>query len=127
VGGQAFSGKVCPTYASAIAAGGFVYVSCPFDDRVMALRIDSSRPSFSRAWEAERNGPGGPILAFGALWVIDTSDGSLAALDPKTGRPLFTLPGGGGTPHFVTPAAGTGHVYAALGRRLVAVTAAASA
>ena len=120
VGGQAFAGAVCPTFASAIASGDMVYVTCPEDGRLLALRVDFSRPSFSRAWEVERNAPGAPILAFGALWVIDTGSGSLGALDPRSGHTLFSLPGSGGTPHFVTPAAAGGHVYAALGRRLVA-------
>jgi outer membrane protein assembly factor BamB len=99
-----------------------VYVTCPDDGRLLALRVDAGKPSFSQSWEAHRNAPGAPILAFGAIWVIDTGDGSLGALDPRTGRTLFSLPGGGGTPHFVTPAAASGHVYAALGRRLVAVS-----
>jgi outer membrane protein assembly factor BamB len=126
VGGQAFSGAVCPTYSSAISVGSMVYVACPFDGRLMALRVDAARPSFSQAWQTRRNAPGGPIFAFGALWVIDTGSGTLAALDPQTGKQLFSLAGSGDTPHFVTPAAGTGHVYAARGRRLVAVSASAT-
>jgi outer membrane protein assembly factor BamB len=127
IGGQAFSGEVCPTFAGAIASGDMVYVTCPENGKLMALRVDFGKPSFSQAWQAQRNAPGAPILAFGALWVIDTGDGALAALDPQTGRPLFTLPGAAPTPHFVTPAAASGHVYAALGRRLVSLSAAASA
>jgi len=127
IGGQAFSGPVCPTFASAIASGDVVYVTCPEDGRLLALRVDPGRPAFSQAWQVERNAPGAPILAFGALWVIDTGDGSLAALDPGSGHAMFTLPGAGGTPHFVTPAAAAGHVYAALGRRLVAVSTGTSA
>src|SRR5207302_1082462 len=50
VGGQAFSGPVCPTYSSAIASGGSVFLPCPFDGRLMAVRVDASRPSFSQAW-----------------------------------------------------------------------------
>ncbi|MDQ6742310.1 MAG: PQQ-binding-like beta-propeller repeat protein [Candidatus Dormibacteraeota bacterium] len=123
VGGQAFKGDVCPSFASAIASGDVVFVTCPEDGRLMALRVDAGRPSFSQAWQAQRNAPGAPILAFGALWVIDTGDGSLAALDPGNGNTtLFSLPGHGATPHFVTPAAASGHIYAALGRRLVAVS-----
>lgn len=128
IGGQAFAGEVCPTFASAIASGDMVYVTCPEDGRMQALRVDPGRPSFSRTWEVRRSAPGAPILAFGALWVIDTGNGTLAALDPGSGRTLFSLPGGGGeTPHFVTPAAANGHVYAAIGRRLVSVSTGTSA
>ena len=56
----------------------------------MAVRVDASRPSFSQAWEARRNAPGGPILAFGALWVIDTGDGREHMTDADIDR-LFEL------------------------------------
>jgi outer membrane protein assembly factor BamB len=122
IGGQAFAGDVCPTFASAISSGDVVYVTCPEEGRLQALRVDAGRPSFSRVWDVQRNSPGAPILAFGALWVIDTGDGTLAALDPDSGRTLFAMRGSGETPHFVTPAAASGHLYAAIGRRLVSVS-----
>ena len=86
----------------------------------MAVRVDASKPSFSTAWQVSRGAPGAPILAYGALWVIDTESGSLAALDPQSGRELFKQPGGSAA-HFVTPAAAGSRVYAALNRRLVTV------
>jgi outer membrane protein assembly factor BamB len=121
IGGQAFSGPVCNTYASAIADGPMVYLACPGEGRLMAVRVDASRPSFSPAWRVDGIAPGGPILAYGALWVVDTDGGSLIAVDPQSGRRLFSL-AGGGVVHFVTPAAAGGRVYAVLGRRLRAVT-----
>jgi outer membrane protein assembly factor BamB len=122
IGGQAFSGPACDTFSSAIASGSTVYAACPDQDQLLAVQVDPTRPSFSRRWQAERNAPGAPILAFGALWVIDTGDGTLAALDPQNGRQLSSFPGGSAQ-HFVTPAAAAGHVYAALGRHLLAVRA----
>lgn len=123
IGGQAFAGQVCNTYGSALAEGALVYLPCPLDGRLMAVRVDASKPSFSTAWQVSRGAPGAPILAYGALWLIDTDSGSLAALDGQSGRELFKHPGGGSSPHFVTPAAAGSHVYAALNQRLVAVTA----
>jgi polyvinyl alcohol dehydrogenase (cytochrome) len=122
VGGQAFSGPSCNTFSSALAAGSRVYVACPFDGRLMAFSLDLARPSFSPAWDKNRNAPGGPILAFGLLWVIDTGSGTLAAVDPQSGDERFAaVTGAGSTPHFVTPASDGARVYAALGRRLFAV------
>jgi hypothetical protein len=54
--------------------------------------------------------------------MIDTGDGTLAALDPQSGRQLASFPGGSAQ-HCVTPAAAAGHVYAAVGRHVLAIAA----
>lgn len=118
ISGQAFSRSVCPTFSSSAYAAPFLYLACR--DEVAAVRVDPGASSFSVSWRQRRDAPGGPILAFGALWVIDTGSGTLAALDPADGRTLYSYPGGSAM-HFVTPAAAGSHVYAVLGRKLVAV------
>jgi hypothetical protein len=61
------------------------------------------------------------IVACGRLWTIGTGSGTLYALDRAgSGRQQFSY-AGGSAQHFATPAAASGHVYAALGRKLVAV------
>jgi hypothetical protein len=83
--------------------------------------VDASRPSFSVAWQYSMGSPGGMIVACGSLWTIDTDSGTLYALDRASrGRQRFSF-AGGSAQHFATPAAATGHVYAALGGELVAI------
>jgi outer membrane protein assembly factor BamB len=119
VGGQAYSGAACPSWSSAMYVAPIVYLAC--SGSVTAVRVDASRPSFSVAWEQPLDAPGGTIMACGRLWTIDTGSGTLYALDPDNrGRQQFSYRGGSAR-HFVTPAAATGHVYAALGGKLVAV------
>ena len=96
-----------------------VYLAC--SDSVTALRVDTARPSFSRAWQHSVDAPGGMIVACGRLWTIGTGNGTLYALDRSArGSQQFSYDGGSAQ-HFATPSAATGHVYAALGRKLVAV------
>lgn len=123
IGGQAFAGPACGSYSSGLWARPLVYITC--FGQLLALRVDSARPSFATAWSANLQGPGAPIVAYGALWVVDTASGRLEALDPTTGRPLFPSISGGSAAHFVTLAAGGGYVYAVLGRRLLAAAATA--
>lgn len=118
IGGQVFSRSVCPTFSSSAYAAPFVYLAC--SGEVAAVRVDPDARSFSVSWRQRRDAPGGPILAFGALWVVDTGSGTLAALDPSDGHRLYSYAGGSAM-HFVTPAAAASHVYAVLGRKLVAV------
>lgn len=116
--GEAFSGSACPAYAGTAHAAPMLYLSC--SDEVTAIRVDPAAPSFSVRWRQRRDAPGAPILAYGALWEIDTGTGTLNALDPGDGHQLFRQPGGTAM-HFVTPAAAGGRVFAALGRKLLAV------
>src|SRR5262245_45321079 len=82
IGGQAFEGQACASFSAAPWVAPLVYVACP--DRLLALRVDPSGPSFSIAWSAKLDAPGGPILAGGALWVVETGSGRLQALGPAT-------------------------------------------
>jgi polyvinyl alcohol dehydrogenase (cytochrome) len=118
IGGQAFSSPACPAYGGTAYAAPMLYLSC--SGEVAAVRIDAGKPSFSVRWRQRRDAPGAPILAYGALWVVDTGAGTLNALDPNDGHQLFRQSGGAAM-HFVTPAASGGRVYAALGRKLLAV------
>ena len=120
INGQAFSRSVCSTYGSSAYAAPILYLAC--GGEVVAVRVDPDATSFSVAWRRSRDAPGAPILAFGALWVIDTGSGTLAALDPADGHRLYSSAEGNAM-HFVTPAAAGNHVYAAMGRKLVAVVA----
>jgi outer membrane protein assembly factor BamB len=119
IGGQAFSAPACRSWAGTAYLSPMLYLAC--SGELLAVRVDRSGPAFAVRWRQPRNAPGAPILADGALWVVDTGSGTLAALDPAGGRQLFGYAGGSAA-HFATPAAAGGRVYAVLGRKLVIVT-----
>jgi polyvinyl alcohol dehydrogenase (cytochrome) len=120
VGGQVYAGPACATYGSVVSAGSAVFLSCPDSGQVLKVIVDSAGPSFATSWRRELSQPGGLIVAHGMLWVIDTANGRLVALDPSDGQVRFSM-SGGNAQHFATPAAVKGWVYAALGQRLIGV------
>jgi outer membrane protein assembly factor BamB len=115
VGGQAASGDACPSYAGTAYAAQTLYLACSGELR--AVRADLS---MTVLWRRPLSSPGAPIVADGAVWVVETGTGRLLALDPADGTQRWAYSGDSAM-HFVTPAASGDRVYAALARRLVAV------
>lgn len=118
IGGQASAAAACASYGGTAYTAATLYVSC--SGEVIAVRPDPTGAGFTVRWRRSYDSPGAPIVAGGAVWVVETASGRLVALDPGDGRSRFSSPGGAAA-HFVTPAASGDLVYAALGRRLVAV------
>ena len=122
IGGQAFSAPVCAggggVFGGAAAALPFVYVPCT--SGLVALRVESSAPSFGVAWRSANFSAGPPIVAAGAVWSADPGAGVLYALDAASGRQLAQIQVGE-MMHFATPAATDGLVLVGAGRRLVAL------
>jgi outer membrane protein assembly factor BamB len=118
VGGQAAAAGACASYGGTAYAAGTLFVAC--SGEVLAVRADPSGQGFSIRWRRPYDSPGAPVVASGAVWVVETGSGRLLALDLGDGRQRFSY-AGGSADHFVTPAVSGDLVYAALGRRLVAV------
>ena len=69
VGGQAFTAHVCPNLTNDAAFGGgrlrrnpYIYVPC--NNGLVALKLSSSTPSFSFAWQ-------GPSVSYGGAPMVD--------------------------------------------------------
>jgi len=118
IGGQVATGPACSSFGGTAYAAQTVYVSC--SGEVIAVRVDPSGPGFSVRWRQRLDAPGAPVVADGAVWVVETGSGRLLALDPADGHQRYAYQGGSAV-HFVTPAVSGAHVYAALARRLVAL------
>ena len=119
VGGQLFAGSTgCGTFSGTAWLPPTLYIAC--QGAVEAVTVDLAAPSFKVTWRQPHQRPGAPIVAGGALWVVDTADGQLFALDLATGAARAQL-AVGEVMHFVTPAAAAGLVYVAGDRRLRAV------
>jgi hypothetical protein len=85
----------------------------PCDDGLYALKLagSGSTSTYSTAWTLPGITAGPPIVAAGAVWVIDTSGPTLYALNPTTGAQIASLPIAGSVEHFVTPSEGGGNIY----------------
>ena len=71
-------------------------------------------------WAQPPDAPPSIVVGYGSVFE-EAFDGTLYALDrANQGRQRFSYVGGSAQ-HFATPAAATGHVYAGLGGKLVAI------
>lgn len=119
VGGQRVAAALgCGTWSGSAYQAPDLYLACA--GALVAVHIDPGAAGFSVRWRQSLARPGAPILAYGAVWTIETGSGQLTALDPAGGGVLWSGPIGE-VMHFVTPAAGGGRVFVAGGRRLQAV------
>jgi outer membrane protein assembly factor BamB len=103
-------------FGAAAVSGDAVFV--PTTGALVALTLKADK--LAVAWKAA-GGSGPPIVAAGAVWALGY-DGGLRALDPASGKVLFTAELGNPVSRFVTPAAGAGKIFAPAGSTLVAFT-----
>lgn len=136
-GRQVFSGAA---YWDGGGAGRFILVPtygaqpspCRGSGGVVSIRLGASgsrASNFEVAWCSPSMGrPGAPAVSSsgpnGALvWVVDTGEGVLYALDARTGEELFSSSGPnalGGTHQFITPTVWDGRVYVGAGHEVAA-------
>jgi outer membrane protein assembly factor BamB len=120
IGGEAFSAPVCASGGGAFGGTAerppFVYVPCT--NGLVAVKTGPG-PSFRVAWRGPSFHAGPPILAGGAVWVVDIGSGDLIALDSGTGARMFQAHLGEVT-DFAIPAAGDGLLCVATLNRVVA-------
>ncbi|TMD32377.1 MAG: hypothetical protein E6I95_10810 [Chloroflexi bacterium] len=109
IGGEVYQHQVCNTlsFGANAYANGVIFVPC--QDGVHALNLGTN--SFTAAWNYTGITAGPPIVAAGAVWVINTSGSTLDALSPNTGALIGSQSLAGGVGHFVTPSEGGGNIY----------------
>jgi outer membrane protein assembly factor BamB len=120
VGGQLYTGSICPgqTTGGAAVQLPFVYVSCGIG--IVALRITGD--SFAVNWQSASGSA--PIIAYGSIWTIDIIAAQLLQLDPQSGavRQSYDL-GDGIVAHFITPTAFNGEMVVPAGQQVIAFAA----
>src|SRR2546425_136648 len=75
-------------------------------------------PSFSVSWKGPSFRAGPPIVARGAVWVLDVDSGNLNAFNATDGQAIFSH-SVGSTVRFATPSEGDGRVFVAAGTRIL--------
>jgi outer membrane protein assembly factor BamB len=117
VGGSIASTAACSSgFGTAAVQGTTVYLPC--SDALVALRTDGDK--LVAAWRhAGQSGP--PIVAAGAVWVLD-GDGTLNALDPASGQSRFSTRVAAPVSRFISPAAAGGRLVVPAGTRVSAFT-----
>jgi outer membrane protein assembly factor BamB len=85
--------------------GSIVFVPCP--NGVTAVRVSTTAPYLTQLWTDDDGANGGPVIAGGLVWTIG-GDGAVHGLNPANGHEVTSIPYGGSTNHFPTPAVGDG-------------------
>lgn len=105
--GEVASQSVCqgdPNGGHAVD-GSVVYVPCP--NGVTAIKVSSRAPYMKVLWTDSDGASGAPVIADGLIWTIG-SDDAIHGLDPGDGKAVLSVPYGGSTNHFPTPAVADG-------------------
>jgi polyvinyl alcohol dehydrogenase (cytochrome) len=113
IGGQLFTANVCAggAWGSTAYAAGVVYVPCY--NGLHALSIQGgANPKFISLWNSTNGWAGPAIVAAGAVWSVDITNGTLYAFNPTTGA-LITKMSLSSVEHFTTPSIGGGFVIVA--------------
>ena len=86
--------------------GHHLYVPC--QEHIKEVNVDTVHRSVSLGWSGPSTGAAGPpIIAGGALWSVDWTNGTLYALNASTGATIGTI-ALGSVPHFTSPSAALG-------------------
>ena len=119
IGGQLASTSVCSgggAYGADAVSGSTIYVPCT--GGLVAVRVAGR--SIRVLWRSGAGGPGSPLLAGGRLFE-ETEAGELVALNPANGRVVQSLSLAPPATHFPWVVAVGGTLYAADGKRVVAL------
>jgi hypothetical protein len=109
IGGELFRAKVCDqeSFGASAYSAGYLYVPCR--EGLRGLTVNTSTPSFSRAWVGPGDATGPPIVAGGLVWTHGSN--RLLGLDPTTGVPVVTLNGVNTAYNFSTPSTSGGMLF----------------
>ncbi|MGI5242899.1 PQQ-binding-like beta-propeller repeat protein [Dactylosporangium sp. CA-139066] len=118
IGGQVAQGKACAAFGGAAVAGSTLFLPC--NDGIRAATVNPASGRISLGWHGPDGATGSPILAGGAVWVVDVSAGVLYLLDPADGHQRARLDIGR-APHFASPTVARGHGYVGTLTGVVAV------
>ncbi len=118
IGGEEFHSSVCGgSFGGTAYVSPIVYVPCGAG--LVSLKVDFSNGSFSILWKGPQFGASSPIVAGNALWTIDTGSAMIYALSRDNGTQLYSH-SLGSVPHFATPSAADGYVFAVGGDAIYA-------
>ena len=117
IGGEVSQAYVCPAFGAAAVSGNTVYVPCI--DGPKAVTVDGAG-KITVGWQAALSGGGSPAVGGGAVWAVDTTAGSLSALDPATGLVRQRIPVGA-VPHFASPTLARDRAYVGTMTGVVAI------
>jgi polyvinyl alcohol dehydrogenase (cytochrome) len=119
LGGQRSQTEICKPFGGAAVSGTTLFLPCR--DGIRSATVDPATGTLKPGWHGPSGASGSPVVAGGAVWVVDYDGGVLYLLDPGTGRVRSRLPIGT-APHFASPTVAAGHGYVGTLTGVVSVT-----
>lgn len=119
LGGQRAQAEICKPFGGAAVSGSTVFLPCSDGIRSASLSVDGR--SLHSGWHGPSGAHGSPVVAGGAVWVVDYDGGLLYLLEPASGHVRSRL-AIGQAPHFASPTVAAGHGYVGTLTGVVAVT-----
>jgi polyvinyl alcohol dehydrogenase (cytochrome) len=106
LGGQRSRADLCTPFGGAAVSGDTMFLPCSDGVRAATLR----QGKLHLGWHGPSGATGAPVVAGGAVWVVDYDGGKLYLLDPATGKVRSDL-SIGTAPHFASPTVARGRGY----------------
>jgi polyvinyl alcohol dehydrogenase (cytochrome) len=119
IGGQRGQSEICRAFGGTAVSGTTLFVPCR--DGIRSVTVDPGAGSLRTGWHGPAGAKGSPVVAGGAVWVVDYDGGLLYLLDAGSGKVRSQL-AIGEAPHFASPTVAAGHGYVGTMTGVVSVT-----
>ena len=106
IGGQRGQSEICAAFGGAAVSGTTVFLPC--NDGIRSATLEGG--SLRTGWHGPSGAKGSPVVAGGAVWVVDYNGGVLYALNPGTGAALAQIRVGQ-APNFASPTLSGSRAY----------------
>jgi outer membrane protein assembly factor BamB len=121
VGGAVAQAPICTAFGTAAVNGDKIYEPCS-DTGLTAVAVSLASKRIAILWRGPADAHGSAAIGGGAIWVPDSGDGILYALNPATGAVLRSVALGATLPRFSSVALGAGRAYLGTNSGVVAVS-----
>ncbi len=87
IGGDLAQAVICRAFGTAAVNGGTIYEPCA-DHGLAAVAVNASTRRIHVSWYGPSSAHGSPAIGGGAIWIPDSKDGILFAINPANGHVL---------------------------------------